>query len=287
MLRTTRLKMLLGAAFAMALVVALVPGGESAAGASTPKPYYLALGDSLSQGVQPNSSGQSVETNAGYANDLYDLYKYEVPGLQLEKLGCPGETTGTMISGGICPYALGSQLAQAVSFLGTHHVALVTIDIGANNVDGCLTASGIDETCITDGIAAAATDLPEILTELRAAAPGVPIVAMNYYDPFLSEWLLGSAGQALATESVSLATYFNGILGSIYGAFGVPVANVQGAFLTTDFNTVPFIGLPTNVAAICSLTWMCAPPPVGPNIHANVLGYGLIAATFEQEIGFL
>ena len=54
MLRTTRLKMLLGAAFAVALVVALVPGGQSAAGAEHPKPYYLALGDSLSQGVQPN-----------------------------------------------------------------------------------------------------------------------------------------------------------------------------------------------------------------------------------------
>ena len=46
---------------------------------------------------------------------------------------------------------------------------------------------------------------------------------------------------------------------------------------------MPFIGLPTNVAAICSLTWMCAPPPVGPNIHANVLGYGLIAATFSRR----
>ena len=25
---------------------------------------------------------------------------------------------------------------------------------------------------------------------------------------------------------------------------------------------------------------MCAPPPVGPNEHANVLGYGVIANTF-------
>jgi hypothetical protein len=27
-------------------------------------------------------------------------------------------------------------------------------------------------------------------------------------------------------------------------------------------------------------TWMCAAPPVGPNIHANQLGYGVIANTF-------
>ena len=148
---------------------------------------------------------------------------------------------------GSVPVCVRIPAPQAVSFLGSHHVALVTIDIGANNVDGCLTTAGINETCIAEGLWSPATDLPEILTALRAAAPG-SIVAMNYYDPFLSEWLLGSAGQALATESVSLATYFNGILDSIYGAFGVPVANVQGAFLTTDFLLCP--------SSACPPTWL-------------------------------
>jgi hypothetical protein len=31
---------------------------------------------------------------------------------------------------------------------------------------------------------------------------------------------------------------------------------------------------------VCSYTWECAPPPVGPAEHANVLGYGVIASTF-------
>jgi len=32
---------------------------------------------------------------------------------------------------------------------------------------------------------------------------------------------------------------------------------------------------------------MCAPAPVGPNIHANAAGYQQIAAAFEQAIGCL
>jgi len=33
--------------------------------------YYLALGDSLSQGQQPNLKGVTSNTNEGYADDLY------------------------------------------------------------------------------------------------------------------------------------------------------------------------------------------------------------------------
>lgn len=35
-----------------------------------------------------------------------------------------------------------------------------------------------------------------------------------------------------------------------------------------------------NVALICQWTWECAPPPVGPNEHANAAGYGVIAQAF-------
>src|ERR1700734_3272681 len=62
--------------------------------------YYLALGDSLSQGVQPATPplppgvtlGQSIETSQGYANDIDARYAPAFGGrLKLEKLGCPGE----------------------------------------------------------------------------------------------------------------------------------------------------------------------------------------------------
>jgi len=269
----------------IALVGGSMPGASGTQGA--PAPYYLSLGDSLAQGVQPTAQGRSVETDHGYSDDLYASYKHLVKGLRLEQLGCPGETTTSMIQGGICPYATGSQLTEAVDFVQTHRVRLITIDIGANNVDSCVVEGRADPSCVSAGMAAAGTDLPTIVSELRTAAgPAVPIVAMNYYDPFLPVWLEGSAGRALARESVQLAQSFNRELEGAYGAAGIPVADVEGAFETANFAPAAF-GIPLNVVTMCALTWTCAPPPVGPNIHANAAGYWVIALAFLPKIGIL
>src|SRR2546430_1542605 len=106
----------------LTLVLAGALPATTAGGTSS---YYLALGDSLAQGVQPNTRGASVVTNQGYVDDLYGLYRAEVAGLQLAKLGCPGETTTTMIHGGVCYPAGTSQLDRAVAFLGSPHVGFV------------------------------------------------------------------------------------------------------------------------------------------------------------------
>jgi lysophospholipase L1-like esterase len=265
--------------------------------------YYLALGDSLAWGYQPNAAGAGVQSGHGYADDLAAyLRSQNNRQLRYVNLSCPGENTGTMINGA-CPDLAGSgqtytaQLAAAVAFLQAHPHAriLVTLDIGANNVDGCLSASGISEACVEQGLAAAGSDLPTILGELEAAAgERVTIVGMNYYDPFLAEWLTGTTGQRLAQASVGLSTTFNGILDSVYAAYGVQVADVAGAFDTTDFaDTASYGGMtvPLNVADICGWTWMCAPSPANGssastggmlfNIHCNDVGYAVIAQTFE------
>ena len=278
--------------------VSLVAGGARAVYASDDSPqYYLALGDSLSQGVQPNASPPLFETNHGYVDDLYAIERAQHPGLKLQKLGCPGETTSSMINGGICPtlYTHGSQLNDAVAFLATHHVAFITIDIGANNIDSCATLAGINPVCVGDAFTSALSDLPVILGTLRHVAPTVPIYGMNYYDPFLGSWLAGD--QALARASVCLTTGFgyptppcgpplplvgfDGELDAIYGGFGVPVADVATAFQTNNFTEVPFIGLPVNVALVCSWTWACSS---FQNFHANDVGYAVIAATFARTI---
>ena len=97
-----------------------------------PATYYLALGDSLSQGVQPGAAGASV-TGQGYAGTSCAALLLAHPGLRLVKLGCPGETSRTMIDGGICRYPGGSQLAAAVAFLRAHrgHMFLITASISA------------------------------------------------------------------------------------------------------------------------------------------------------------
>jgi lysophospholipase L1-like esterase len=259
--------------------------------------YYLALGDSLAWGYQPDSAGNGVKSGHGYADDLAAyLREHGNRDLKYVNLSCPGETTGTLLNGG-CPDLAGSgqsysvQEDAAVAFLEAHPHAriLVTLDIGANNVDQCLTSSGsIDATCVAAGVATAGTQLPEILGKLKAAAGRhVSFVGMNLYDPFLAEWLTGSSGQTLAEESVALSTAFNGVLGADYALFGVPVADVSDAFQTADFTDTTSLGgttVPVNVANICAWTWMCFPSPIGPNIHANNVGYEVIATTFETVL---
>ena len=247
--------------------------------------YYLALGDSIARGIQPDRNGVLVETNQGYVDDLYVFYRSRRPDLRLTKLGCSRETTGTMITGGVCAYPLGSQLAQAVQFLQTHRVALVTLTIGADNVLQCLSAAGFDPDCVAAGIGAAGIDLPYILATLRTAAgPHVPIVAMNYYDPFLGLWRLGPEGQAFAIDSLKLTQVLNTVLEQTFGAFQIPFADVAQAFRITDFRPIPLLDLPINVFLALSWTWIGIPPPRGPDVHPNAIGYAVIAGAFVKTI---
>ena len=46
----------------------------------------------------------------------------------------------------------------------------------------------------------------------------------------------------------------------------------------TDFAAPLTVGdVPVNVALVCQWTWMCAPPPQGPNVHTNPSGAFVIA----------
>ena len=268
-----------------ALCVALLGLSRAAYGEDAAR-YYLALGDSLALGIQP-VGGVYTPTNRGYADDLHAIYRLQIPGLKLAKLGCSGESTTTMIAGGICAYPLGSQLAQAVAFLRTHRVAFVTLDIGADDVLACFTIGSIDQACLQNAINAMFVGFTQILPALRAAAgPTVPIVAMNYYDPFLAAWVLGPQGEALALESHQATIAFNNVLEHIYGLHGVPVADVERAFHTSHFTLFPGVNLPVNVLVALTWTWMGAPPPNGPDIHPNAIGYAAIAGAFAKKLRF-
>jgi lysophospholipase L1-like esterase len=273
---------------ALAVMAAAVLTACSSPPATKPPPpssYYLALGDSLSQGVQPDAVGTSVETGEGYPDLVYATLRASHPPLRLVRLGCPGETTQTMMHGGICHYPAGSQLAAATAFLHAHrgHVFLVTIDIGANDLEDCGNQPNLARlaSCITE-LPKATANVATILASLRAAAgPGVRIVGMNYYLPALAEWRKGLLGHATAELSEKFAVAYDGLLRHAYGQAGIAVADVFGAFETNDFGNpveVPGVGsLPRNVARICQWTWACAPPPRGPNQHANAAGYRVIA----------
>jgi hypothetical protein len=264
----------------------LVPG---LARGSAPS-YYLALGDSLARGIQPNSYGVSRPTGAGYPDRVYATLRREAPGLRLVKLGCTGETSFTMINGRTCHYpGARSQLAAAERFLRAHRrqVALVTIDIGGNDPNSCFLGAPLSKvaTCMNSRVRLTAGDLRTILSGLRAAGGRrLTIVGMTYYVPELAGWLQGKSGKEIAVLSERLVAGYNSLLVKAYRHYGVRVANVFGAFHSGDFTDhvrMPGIGtVPRNVATVCKLTWACATAPRGPNEHANNIGYAIIALAF-------
>src|SRR6202023_4412714 len=61
--------------------------------------YYLSLGDSLAPGTQPDAAGLTINTDQGYADQLYAIEKAKISGLKLVKLGCGGESTTSFLNG--------------------------------------------------------------------------------------------------------------------------------------------------------------------------------------------
>jgi len=265
---------------------------------------YLALGDSVAAGTQQ----PAPFSDNGYTNNLYqhleDAYGFD----QFVNLACPGDDTVEMVSGvgsacygPFAPLPPGgtSQLDAAVAYLSSNpgEVELITLAIGANDILACdpTDPPAILNACLASQLGQIGATLPVIMGTLQAAAPGVPIVAMNYYNPNLAFWLTGPAGEALATQSLALTTLFNGTLEAVYGAFGVPVVDVADTFKT--FKTRGG-DPPQNVRAVCQWTLMCEksgkdyvlsdwnPSVPGPqtDIHPSNKGYKKIAGAHADLI---
>ena len=90
------------------------PSASPSAGAAGAGGLYVALGDSLAAGYQPGGAELRdtaypalTATRLGPAGDA----------LTLENLGCSGETTTSLVKGGKCDFAAGSQLEQAEKLL--------------------------------------------------------------------------------------------------------------------------------------------------------------------------
>jgi len=266
---------LLSAGVAMGLMAVLTGPSIATANDTNAVHYYVSLGDSLAASFQP-----SGDDTHGYAEQLYASLVVADPKLELVKLGCGGESTVSMRFGSQDPtvvlscgtpryykhvlYPKGTQLAGAVSFLQAHKdkVALVTIDIGANDLFR-LDAQGNEVTCLFEAAGCAAQtarmveNLSAILADLRAAAgPDIPILAMSYYDVF-APLCVSDPSQLFVCGRVD---DFNATLVDTYAAAGDPVADVAGAFENDNL---------VNCAAhICDWTWFCA---LG-DIHANTAG---------------
>jgi len=230
--------------------------------------YYLSLSTSLAAGVQADpESCQSVVTDVSYPGLIAEniIADKDIRKLRHVNLGCPGETSNTFIDGGLCKYPHGSQLEEALNFLHAHgkFTGLITIDLGANDALDCFfnpPPEGI-AFCFMNSVANLSANLSDILDALQQAAPGVPNVGMNYYNPLL----------VVDPATAPLQDALNTALQVVYGVKEVPVADVAGAFSETP---------PGELALLCEWTWMCD----CFNIHPNIAGYEAIANAFNPVL---
>ncbi len=232
---------------AILLLFAFAPAALAASSAQPNWPtglkqHYLALGDSLAFGFQPNG-----DFTHGYVNDLFQIIQSE--GVQdFTNYGCPGESSSTFIHGG-CP-APGAppppytQLGAALAFLQANagKVSPITLDIGANDV--------LADTTIT---------------------PSGCTVNRTKFDADLATL---NTNQNICPNTVHFTQRLNAVLTTDTKAFGFFIVNVFGAFG----------GAATPNPNICTYTWMCTPPPLGPNIHPTDTGYSVIANTFAAAL---
>ncbi|MDJ0910121.1 MAG: GDSL-type esterase/lipase family protein [Woeseiaceae bacterium] len=256
--------------------------------------YYVSLGDSLSVGVIADAGGVSIPGNQGYTDQLFATLKQSIPNLQHIRLGCNNEDTTGMITGigSECAYPSGSQLAEAVNFIQANddEVVLVTLSMGANDLLPCENNGVIDPACLPAAFGMIQTNLPYIINELMTVADDDTLfIGSNYPNITLPTWFFGPQGRQIARDSQVLFDITNyQVIGGVYDAFGIPVADVYAAFASDvrlPAEPVDTFPLPVSVQNICGLTYMCPiDPTVLPNVHPNTFGYAVMAQTVEAML---
>lgn len=237
-----------------------------------PKQRYLALGDSLAFGYQPD-----LNYDDGYVDDFYsNLQGHGVKALA--NLGCPGETSNTLINGK-CPVPIlrkfpyiGSQLNAALIYLAAYRgqVSPVTLDIGANDILPDINKS----TCVINmgkfnaDMATVDANLTQIILPKLHDALMVngqltgDLVMMNLYDPY----------QNICPNTVPYLQIFNQHLADDVSSYGNIVDVFDG-----------FGGATTPNNNICNYTWECS---IFHDVHAKDAGYSVIASAFENGTGY-
>jgi lysophospholipase L1-like esterase len=277
-----RVRLAVVALLIVAFLSGSLPGGASGL-AEAPAPQYISLGDSLALSIQPDADGHDGPTTQGFSEIVWQRRAASTPSLALVKLGRGGETAASMIKS---TRPGPSQLELAELQLRGASASLVTIDVGANEVESCRDGSSFDQRCVARGLASLRESLPHIIQRLRAAGgPRLRIVGVNYYNSFLGQWVTGAAGHDLALASVPVERSINATLASVYRRAHVPLADVESRFRTRAFHTFVqtrrFGRIPLAVALTCRWTWACSSRY---DDHTNASGYRVIARAVLAQL---
>ena len=151
---------------------------------TTGHPWFLTIGDSVTSGFTVDVSRNGV--NSAWAVQLQHLLAAQGRDWTLYDTACAGERTGTYVT--LCPgrrqipfLATTSQHDAAIAAITAHRADLraIFVDLGSND----LLDAERSNTQLPASIAALRTALTGIVVELRRAAPGVPVIVCNFYDP--------------------------------------------------------------------------------------------------------
>lgn len=195
--RVTRRLLSGGVVGAVVLGLAVLPGTAAVVSQSAlpvykpPQRYYLALGDSMTYGLQPTKvkpGARPSDFKTGYVDLFAARLRKLSPKITVVNYGCPGESTVTFARGGwhcdgvkLHDSFRGSQLKAAVSFLRAHpgQVSPITLALWGGDL-APLSAKG---TQARSAIASFASRFAPILQQLRAAAPTAEIIVIGAWNP--------------------------------------------------------------------------------------------------------
>jgi lysophospholipase L1-like esterase len=179
-------------------------GSRTAYGASNapdPGDYYLALGDSITYGIQPTKAAGARPSafNTGFVDVFAASLRKLSPTIDVVNYGCPGESTVTFASGG-CPAFRdgiklhdpfrGPQLKAALALLNAQPAVVtpITLTLFGNDwfpmlLDTCKAAPACVRKHAPKTTAAFASRLRSIIRQLHAAAPTADIIVTGAWNP--------------------------------------------------------------------------------------------------------
>lgn len=268
----------LTALFAVALVTCLLGLLPLAAPAgATTAHYYLALGDSVAFGYQPNG-----DWSHGYADQLLTSLRQNDQNMSLVNMGCWGETTSSFINGncvgpsiGISTkvtYVNGDQLDTAKAFLQANgsNVKVVTLDVGLNDLAfTCFdpNTGSIDYTCVSQLLPVVQSNETTILNTLKSvASPSTTFLLSNTFDPL----------QNVLPNTILAVQELNQTIATVANQTHTPLVNQSAAFHMDQY---PNGGNPYLCPDNAPLVWACT----SNDTHPTTAGYTVMANTFYAK----
>jgi lysophospholipase L1-like esterase len=258
--------------------------GGTVRSVAPPGAFYLALGDSVAYGMQPQKVDAGLPPS-GYRTGYVDVFAKRLrrlkPDLRVVNYSCPGESTRTFVSGG-CPWLAdgthrlhdsyrGPQLAAALTFVRLHRgrVSPITLHVGGGDVQAVYDACRGSLPCIRRSAPRATRQfvsrLGSILRRLHNAAPSAEIIVTGLWNNNIKQLpetdpLLRSLNQTIARVTKASSGHFADVF---------PAFNPQG-------------NLARERARICAFTFICS----RGDGHPTDAGYRAIAAAVWAASGY-